>query len=84
MRLTKVQRKLKNLNVEYSYREVQETGELFFKDKDGNRYSVMEFTGITGNTVIGIMTSGIDFNFDTYNQWRIVKWLEEHEERFAE
>lgn len=83
MRLTKVQKKLKELDIDYTYKEQHGTGELYYYDKDKNRYAVLEFTSNTGNTVIGILTTGKDFNYDTYNQTRIVNWLEEHKERFV-
>lgn len=89
MRLTKVQKKLKELGIEYNYIQkeatyiLNETGEIDFKDLDGNRYTISEHTG-SGKTVQGIMTNGKDFKGDYWTQGRIVNWLDNNYDRFVD
>lgn len=82
MRLTKAQKKLKEMGIEYEYSETQGVGSINIKDLDGRLYMVMEHTG-NGNTVQGIMVSGKDFKGDYWNQKDVVEWLDKYSYRFT-
>lgn len=56
MRLTKIQKALKQENIEYAYQENKGCGEIDFK-YEGKNYMVHEITGNHGNTPIGIYTN---------------------------
>lgn len=60
MRLTKIQRHLKKLGVDYTYSENYGCGEITF-EHNGKRYRIAEITGNRGNTVIGVVMSGVRY-----------------------
>lgn len=91
-KLTKVQKKLKEMGIKYKantnpedYQTV-ETTDIEFWDVKGDRYSIYEHTGSSGaKTVQGIMVSGSkDFKGDYWNQGNIVEWLKNNKDRFEE
>lgn len=89
MKLTKVQKKMKELNIKFEYDELPAnyttvaTGDITFWDKDGERYTLGEHTGSgKSSTVQGIMVNGKDFKGDWWNQTQIVEWLEDNKDRF--
>lgn len=89
-KLTKVQKKLKDMGIKHEvytrpedYSTV-ETTDIEFWDVEGNRYGIDEHTGSSGaKTVQGIMVRGSkDFKGDYWNQGNIVEWLENNKNKF--
>jgi hypothetical protein len=71
MRLTKVQKALKEAGISYEYRETKGCGEITF-EHEGKRYMVDEITGNHGNKPSGLYTS--IHNWGRYcNQTRIAE-----------
>ena len=57
MKLTKIQKHLKKLEVDYTYSENYGCGEITF-EHNGKNYHISEVTGNKGNTIIGVAMSG--------------------------
>jgi len=94
-KLTKVQKKLKEMGIKHEVKtnpedyQAVETTDIVFWDAEGARYSIDEHTGSSGaKTVQGIMvySSKRDKGFqgDYWNQTNIVEWLENNKDRFEE
>ncbi|MDD4779187.1 MAG: hypothetical protein PHT02_01095 [Tissierellia bacterium] len=56
MRLTKIQKALKEMNIEYRYEENNRCGEIRF-EKNNKIFMIEEYVGNNGKTPIGIYTN---------------------------
>mgnify|MGYP000925366397 CR=1 FL=1 len=76
MRLTKIQKYLKNLGIEYEYEYEYEKkygcGEIIF-DYNNKTYYISEITGNRGNTIIGVVMNGVRY---PTSQKRIIDYLD--------
>lgn len=54
MRLTKIQKHLKKLGVDYTYSENYGCGEITF-EHNGKNHHIAEITGNKGNTIVGVV-----------------------------
>lgn len=83
MRLTKVQKKLKELGVTYSYEETDfngnKFGDIWIKGVDTKNYNIGEITSVTGSTVSGIWVSGTEYD----SQKEVISWIERNEDKFS-
>lgn len=82
MRLTKVQKKLKELGISYSYEETDfngnKFGDIWVKGTGTKRYNIGEVTSITGSTVSGIWVNGGEYD----SQKEAISWIERNEDKF--
>ncbi len=75
MRLTKVQKALKQTGILYDYREVLDNGEIFgqiFFRYNNKNYMVDEITGNNGRKPSGVYTN-IQNRRDAWNQTKIAE-----------